>query len=269
MQSVMAVHSNYLVATVHWWANYMKKKKEKEKEIHYLRLTGSLHYCILLSKEFLLFSTMPLSVETVMPVQTTIAVYLMIAFAVHALECMRTWLAFLGGCTICFFVVHATPCFFSVVFSSISSIALGTPRDMRMATECWMSPLPTILALQDIWVYIGIFDGSDETSYVEATIDDILYQRTTLGIPDVQPDYHHVWFRRCFDDMRFWGQYDTIEQVDFFKNTLNIIRGDDILIDFVWKSNDFYIQLGLWETQTFNWIWINILYVFEIFLNCW
>jgi len=114
----------------------MKKEKEKEKEIHYLRLTRSLHYCTLLSKEFLLFSAMSLSVEMVILVWTTIAVYLMIAFAVHVLEGMRTWLAFLGGCMICFLVVHATPCFFSVVFGSISSIALGTPGNMRMATKC-------------------------------------------------------------------------------------------------------------------------------------
>ena len=250
----MVVHGNYLVATVHWWANYMKKEKEKEKEIHYLRLTGPLHYCTLLSKEFLLFSAIPLSIETVMPVWTTIAIYLMIAFAVHALEGMRTWLTFLGGCTICFLVVHATLCFLSVVFSSMSSIVLGTPRNIRMATECRMSPLPTILALQDIWVHIGTFNGSDKMSYVEATIDDVLHQRTTLGILDVQPDHYHVWFWRwrCFDDMRIWGQYDTIEQVGFFKNTLNIIREDDILIDFVWKSNDFYIQLRLWKTQTLD-----------------
>ena len=29
----MADRSNYLVATIHWWANYMQnKEKEKEKE---------------------------------------------------------------------------------------------------------------------------------------------------------------------------------------------------------------------------------------------
>jgi len=79
---------------------------------------------------------MSISIETVVPIQTAIAVCLMIPFAVHAFEDMRTWLAFLGGCLICFLVVHATPCFFSMVFSSMSSIALGVPGDMRMATKC-------------------------------------------------------------------------------------------------------------------------------------
>ena len=33
MRGVMADRGNCLVATIHWWANYMKnKEKEKEKE---------------------------------------------------------------------------------------------------------------------------------------------------------------------------------------------------------------------------------------------
>jgi len=55
-----------------------------------------------------------------------------------------------------------------------------------------MFPFPIVLILWDTWVHIGTFDGSDETSYVEVTIDDILCQRTALGIPDVQPDHCHI-----------------------------------------------------------------------------
>ena len=122
-----------------------------------------------------MFSTVPISIEMVAPIQTTIAVYLMIPFAVHAFEDVRTQLAFLDGCSICFLVVHVTLHFLSVVFGNISSIALGTPGDMRTATKCQMSPLPTVLALWDTWVHIGTFDGSDKTSDVEAMIDDILH----------------------------------------------------------------------------------------------
>ena len=106
-----------------------------------------LHNYTLLSKEFLLFSTVPISIEIVVPIQTTIAVCLMIPFAVHAFEDMRTWLTFLGGCLICFLVVDATLHFLSVVFGSMSSIALSAPGDMRTATKCRMSLLPTVLAL--------------------------------------------------------------------------------------------------------------------------
>jgi len=90
---------------------------------------------------------MPISIEIVAPIQTTIAVYLIIPFAVYTFEDMRIWLIFLGGCSICFFVVYTTPHFLSVVFGSMSSIALGTPRDIKMATKCRMFPLPTVLAL--------------------------------------------------------------------------------------------------------------------------
>jgi len=135
---------------------------------------------------------MPISIETVAPVWTTIVVCLVIAFAVHAFEDVRTWFTFLGGCSICFLVLHATPCFLSVVFSHMSSIALGTPGDMRATAKCRMFPLPTVLALWNTWVHISTFDSSDETSDVEATIYDVLCQRTTLGIPDVQPDHYYV-----------------------------------------------------------------------------
>ena len=116
----------------------------------------------------------------------------MIAFAVHAFEDVWTRLTFLGGRMICFFVFHATPRFLSMVFSDVSSIAFCTPGDMRTTTECRMSPLPTVLTLWDTWVHVGTFDSSDESSYVEATIDNVLRRKTTLGISDVHPDHRHV-----------------------------------------------------------------------------
>ena len=113
-----------------------RKEKKKERKTNLTMLTGLLHYCTLLMKEFLLFSTMPISIETVMPIRTTIAIRLMIPFAIYAFEDVRAWLAFFGGCSICFFVLHATPCFLSVVFGSMSSIAFSAPGDVRATTEC-------------------------------------------------------------------------------------------------------------------------------------
>ena len=84
-----------------------RKEKKKERKLNLTMLTGLLHYCTLLSKEFLLFSTMPISIEPVMPVKTTIAVHLMIPFAIHAFEDMRTWFTFFGGRSIIFF---CSPC---------------------------------------------------------------------------------------------------------------------------------------------------------------
>ena len=152
-------------------------------------LTGSLHYCTLLTKEFLLFFTMPISVEPVMPIRTAIAIRLMVSFAVHAFEDMRTWLTSDGGCAICFLIFHETLRFLSVVSSIVSSIALGTPRDMRATAKCRMTPLPTVFTLRNSWVHICSMNGCNKSSNVESTIDDVLCARTTLGVPDVHPYY--------------------------------------------------------------------------------
>jgi len=109
-------------------------KKKKKKKTNLAILTELLHYCTLLLKEILLFSTVPIHIEMVMPIRTTIAVCLMVSFAIHALEDMRTWLTNLSSCTIYFLVFHATLHFFSVMFGTVSSIALITPGDMRVTT---------------------------------------------------------------------------------------------------------------------------------------
>jgi len=61
---------------------------------------------------------------------------------------------------------------------------------------------PTVLALWNTWVHIRISNDSDKTANVEAAIDDVLCQRTTLGIPDIDPNYSHIGFGRSFDNSR-------------------------------------------------------------------
>ena len=93
-----------------------KKRKERKRKTNLATLTGSLHYCTLLLKEFLLFSTVPVPIETVAPVRTAIAIRLMVSFAIYAFEDMRARLTVFGSHSACFFVVHATPCFVYVLF---------------------------------------------------------------------------------------------------------------------------------------------------------
>ena len=152
-------------------------------------LTGLLHYCTLLSKEFLLFFTMPIFVETVTPIRTSIAIRLMISLTVCALEDMRIWLPTIGSRSICFLVFHATPHFLSVVFGIMSSITLSTPGDMRAIAKCRMSPLPTVFTLWYSWVHVSFTHSRNKSSNIESSIDDVLHARTTLGIPDVHPNY--------------------------------------------------------------------------------
>ena len=117
---------------------------------------------------------MPVPIETVAPVRTAIAIHLMVSFAIHAFEDVRAWLTIFGGHLVCFFVVHATPRFLSVVFGQVSSIAFGASGDMRMTAEYRVAPLPTVLALRDTWVRVGTLNGSDVASNIEASVDDVL-----------------------------------------------------------------------------------------------
>ena len=180
-----------------------KKIKERKRKTNLATLTESLHYCTLLSKEFLLFPTVPVPIETVAPVRTAIAIHLMVSFVIHAFEDVRARLTVFGGRSVCFFVVHATPCFLSVVFGRVSSIALGTSGDMRTTAEYRVAPLPTVLVLRDTWVHVSTSNGSNVASNIEASVDDVLSYRTALEIPDIHPNHRLVGFGGRFDDTRF------------------------------------------------------------------
>jgi len=169
-----------------------KGKKKGKKETNLVTLTGLLHYCTLLLKEFLLFSTVPLFVEPVAPIRTTIAIHLMVSLAIHAFEDMRTWLTNIDSHMIHFLVFHTTPCFLSVVFGIMSSIALSTPGDVRTTTKCRMSSLPTVFTLRNPWVHVCSANSCNESSNIKSPIDDVLHARTALGIPNVHPYYSFI-----------------------------------------------------------------------------
>jgi len=69
-----------------------------------------------------------------MLIRTAVAIHLMISFAVHAFEDVRTRLVFFGGHLICFLVLHTTSHFLSVIFGDMSSITLSTSEDVRATT---------------------------------------------------------------------------------------------------------------------------------------
>ena len=137
-------------------------------------LIGSLYYYTLLLKEFLLFFTVPISIEIVMPIRTTIPVHLIISFAVYVFEDMRTRLIFFSGCSICFLVIYTTPCFLSVMFGVVCSIAFHTSGNIRVKTEYQMTPFLVVFTLQNIWIYISTTYGSNKLFYVEMTVNNIL-----------------------------------------------------------------------------------------------
>ena len=148
---------------------------------------------------------MPVSIEIVTPIRTANAIHLMVAPAIHTFEDMRTRLSFFGSYSISthFLVFHAIPCFLSVMFSNMSSIALGAPRDMRITAECQVAPFLAVLTLWNTWVHICAMNGHNKLSNIKMIIDNVLFQRTALGILDIYPNHCHIGFGRCFDDLWF------------------------------------------------------------------
>ena len=65
-------------------------EKKKKRKTNLTMLAELIHYCTLLSKEFLLFSTVPIPIEKIMPIKATITVCLIVSFAIYTLENMRT-----------------------------------------------------------------------------------------------------------------------------------------------------------------------------------
>jgi len=66
-----------------------KQKQKNKKKTNLSTLIGLLYYFTLLSKELLLFSTIPIPVEIVMPIRTIIAVHLIVSFVVNAFKDVR------------------------------------------------------------------------------------------------------------------------------------------------------------------------------------
>jgi len=88
---------------------------------------------------------------------------------------LTTWLALLGFKTrrinleICF----ATPSKIMMMLSFVRTIALDTSRSLKMACKYHVAPLPAVFALENARVHVGTPDSCDETSYIEALIDDL------------------------------------------------------------------------------------------------
>jgi len=77
---------------------------------------------------------MPTPVKTITPIRIAVAICLIIPFAVHIFEDVRTRLTFFGSYLICFLVLYTTPHFLSMMFSNMSFITLSTSGDVRVTT---------------------------------------------------------------------------------------------------------------------------------------
>ena len=129
----------------------------------------------------------------------------MVSFAVGTLEGVGARIAFLGFQSrwIDFAVSFTTPTKLPVVFRFVRTIALYTFRSLNVTREGRMTPLPAVLALGNSQIHICASNCCNVVTYIEASIDEHFSIFTALDIPDVDPNYGHVQFRRDFDNSRF------------------------------------------------------------------
>jgi len=107
------------------------------------------------------------------------------------------------------------------------TIAFGTFGPLNMANPCCITLLPTILVLRDTWVHVGFPHYHNDIFYVEPSIDNFSGIGASLGVPYVNPNYHHVRLGGNFDNTWFRSKNYVIEDdVVVFENIFNVLRGD-------------------------------------------
>jgi len=104
---------------------------------------------------------------------TDIEVSLMIALAVDIFEGMRARLALFGleMWRIDFEVSLAALGKVTVVFDFVRAITFQASHILKLTCEGGVIPLPAILVLWNIRVYIGLSDSYDVTANIEASVD--------------------------------------------------------------------------------------------------
>jgi len=86
-----------------------------------------------------------------------------------------------------------------------------------------MTPFPTIFALRNSQIHISSLNCSNEAFYIEVSVYDLFCVRTTLRVPNVDPDDRHVRFRGELDDARSRSKDDVVEDVVTSEDAFNII----------------------------------------------
>jgi len=63
---------------------------------------------------------------------------------------------------------------------------------MYMAHEHCIALFPAILILGYSWIHVSVFDCSDMTSYIEASVNQTSGINTALDILYIDPNYSHI-----------------------------------------------------------------------------
>ena len=134
-----------------------------------------------------MFSTMPLFIETVLPIRTSVAICLIVFFAINIFKDVRARFTFLcskpwRSQLVIFF---ATPCLLSVVLKIVRSIAFDIPKHMWLATKYWVTPFLAVLVLWNTWVYICTTNSGNISTNIELSVDNCLGFETILWVLNI------------------------------------------------------------------------------------
>ena len=69
-------------------------------------------------------------------------------------------------------ICFAIPFKLTIMLNFVRTIALDILRSLKIIYKCYVAPLPVAFALGNTKIYVSILNSYNETSYIEALIDD-------------------------------------------------------------------------------------------------
>ena len=135
---------------------------------------------------------------------TVTTVHLIFFLAVNTLERISTRFLFLcfKPQRICLEIGFIIPCYFSVMFNFVWTIAFLTLWFMHVICVYDIILLPAVLVLRNTRVHICSSNHNNMSFYIKIPVNKTFWFCTILWIPNVDLYHGHIKFRKCFDNSR-------------------------------------------------------------------
>ena len=152
---------------------------------------------------------------------------------------------------------------FSITTFSITGLVASlflTLRAFRTINSTYkysIFPLPEILILGDIWIYVGFTNSINVASNIEAPFNQYFGIGTTLRVSDIHLYNSYIRLGRCFDDSR--TRKSDVVNMNNFENTFHSIGRDREfgIFNKVWDNKNFQVRFWLRKPVAFNTVIIN------------
>ena len=152
--------------------------------------------------KFLIFLQVLFFVETMSLEGTYVWICLMFTFAINMLEYMRARFSLLGfQLRQIDFVIHlaALPKL-PIVLWLVRAIVFDIFGTLGPTRPSYVILLSAVFTLRNIWAHICSIDYHNKASNIKALVNKSSSLRTTLNIPDINPNDRYFRFRKDLDD---------------------------------------------------------------------